>query len=82
MISISKPGLSRLGKCYIFRINLPFKNLSDRANTLVDVFNDIDCKLVAFKEGGYLNDLTEQDKQAFELLREFANALFSNCFTT
>lgn len=61
--------------CHVFHTNLPFKNLSDRANTLVDAFNGIDRKLAAFKENGSINNLTEQDRQAFELLCEFASAL-------
>lgn len=62
-------------KCFVFHIKLPFKDLADRADSLVITFNNINYKLASFREDGYLSYLTDQDRQAFELLCEFASAL-------
>lgn len=61
-------------KCHLLGIRLPFKSLSDRADSLDTIFTDLRSKLNSFKNSNS-KQLTEQDKQAFELTCEFAEAL-------
>lgn len=58
-------------KCHFLGVRLPFKSLSDRAESLDSVFINLKSKLDSFNP----NQLTDQDKQALELLQEFTDAL-------
>ena len=61
-------------RCYLFGIRLPFKNLADRAESLDTKVTNLKSKLDSFKRNN-LNQLTEEDRQAFGLLCEFTDAL-------
>jgi hypothetical protein len=63
-------------KCHFFGVRLPFKSLADRAESLDMIFTNLKSKLDSFQKT-HSSQLTDQDKQAFGLLREFAEALSS-----
>jgi len=80
LITLGDDALKQTGsfvswvKCQFLGSSLPFKSLADRAESLDTIFTNLKSKLDSFKET-HSSQLTDQDRQAFELLCEFADAL-------
>ena len=61
-------------RCYLFGCRLPFQNLADRAEVLDARVANMKSTLDRFRKN-QLNQLNGEDRQVFDLLCEFTDAL-------